>query len=97
MTISMKVIDTNLEITLKRLIPREVGENTLTSASHLWWDRGFGEHGEGVTYESLTAQQKLDILEAYWGRVTIDAARGYNIDSASREATAEADSIEVDI
>ena len=97
MTISMKVIDTNLEITLKRLIPREVGENTLTSASHLWWDRGFGNHGEGVTYESLTAQQKLDILEAYWGRVTIDAARAYNVESASKEATETAQAIEVGI
>jgi len=97
MTISMKVIDTDLEITLKRTLPLAVGQTTLDSAAHLFWDRGFGEHGEGVVYADLTNQQKLDILEAYWVRVTLDAAKGYNIDSASREATAEAGLIEVNI
>ena len=95
--ISMKVIGTDLEITMKRTLPLEVAQTTLTSASHLWWDRGLGEHGEDVVYADLTNQQKLDILEAYWVMVTVDAAKAYNVDSASKEAIETAQAIEVNI
>jgi len=69
---------------------------TLDAAVHELWDRGLGEHTKPnpddpdgkpipVTYDELTNQQKLRILDRYILRVMRDLARHYYI-KAARDA-----------
>ena len=94
MTIKRTVSAGNVTYTITRTGVTSVLDATLTFAAHYWWDAGMGEHGTQevpVTFEELTVQQKMNIVEEMYARVTKDAARTYNSITAQNAARITAD------
>lgn len=69
----------NTTVTITYTAANQRMSDTLVDAAHYLWDRGFGDHGEGVTFDSLTNVQKLDLIDTYVKRVILDAAKAYHL------------------
>lgn len=65
--------------------------DTLTDCAHYLWDHGFGDHGVGVTFESLTNAQKLSLVDDYVKKVVVDSAKTYHSVSAQDTARSTAE------
>ena len=59
-----------------------IAQKTVNDAVHYLWDHGIGDHGtpeEPIAWDDLTNQNKLTILVSHWKRVTMDAAKAYDV------------------
>ena len=74
---------------------------TALDAAHYLWLHGYGPQPTGdnqITFDDVTAGQRLTILDTYVRQVLVDAARTYSVNAAidaAREA-AQADDIYVE-
>lgn len=59
---------------------------TLTDAAHKLWNEGYGLHNPGGTWEGLTNQQKLDVVEDFFVKSIVQKAKLFHIGSASDAA-----------
>jgi hypothetical protein len=64
-------------------------QNIVDAASHYLWNVGFGNQGtvdKPILFETLTNQQKLDIVDGYVRKIIMDAAKSYSINAAADSA-----------
>lgn len=67
---------------------------TIEDASHLLWDRGWGDHGtelDPIVYDELSNQAKLDIVDVYVKKDILDMARNYLSTSGANAARDQAE------
>jgi hypothetical protein len=99
MEISAEADNGNTTVTWEVTAPTTKVNWNVVRAAHELWNAGFGDH-ETYTWETLTAQQKLDLLGQHFVKVTKDLARSYHIndsmDDAKETAAGEADSNEIE-
>lgn len=93
MPISFSTASGQTTITLTETAPTIRMQNTIGAAANWFWNHGMGNHGENgeITFDSLTWQQKLNIIEAFILRSVNDAARNFNNQAAASAAGAASD------
>lgn len=77
---SFTVSGSDTTIIFQYTTPTTKMNNILTAAAHALWDLGYGNHT--VTFESLTKQQKIDLIDANIKQLVIDLAAQYVIPAA---------------
>jgi hypothetical protein len=79
----------NVTITFEYTVTIAKGQNIITAAAHRLWNMGYGDHGTfevPITFDSLTNQQKLDIVDVYVKREINECAQNYYAVKASQDA-----------
>ena len=89
---TFSVDKSNVTIDFKYKTTLDNGQTIIYDAAHLLWDRGMGNHGDdekAIEFESLSALEKLAIVDKYVLRVIVDLANQYKTEAAqiaAREA-----------
>jgi hypothetical protein len=70
-------------------------QSAIGNAAHYLWIDDYGDHGTPaapITWEQLTNQQKLNIVDVYLRQVILEKAKVYALTAAADAARAAADS-----
>ena len=60
-------------------------QDTITAAAHKLWDEGYGDHGteeDPNSFDDLTNQGKLDIVDEFVKKAILNYAKGYYVKDA---------------
>ena len=88
MTAKFVVDGSNLTINFEYSAPVVRATEVTVSAAHYLWEHGYGDHGtdeEPITFDDLTNQDKLNLLDKHVLRVIMDIAQDYHV-NARQEA-----------
>lgn len=83
----------NTTITFTQTAPTAKMLAIITAAAHGLWNKGIGNHGTDaapIVFESLTNQQKLDIVDVFYKKITIELASAFMVTTSINSATVAA-------
>jgi hypothetical protein len=89
MTGSFTVSGGNTTVTFEYTALTAKVQDVVGDASHLLWDRGYGDHGteeSPILFADLTNQQKLNIVDLHVKNVMLDLANTFKSLDAQRIA-----------
>ncbi len=70
----------NTTVTLTYVTATTKMLDTLTNAAHAMWNLGYGDHS--VTFDALTNQQKVDVIDAYVRATVVDLSKKYYVNGS---------------
>ena len=88
MTAKFVVDGSNLIINFQYTAPVVRATEVAVSAAHYLWEHGYGDHGtdeEPITFDDISNQEKLNLLDKHVLRVIMDIAQDYHV-NARQEA-----------
>lgn len=95
MSATFNVSGGNTTITINYTAVTAKVQDTIGNAALNLWNRGLGDHGTEetpITFDSLTNQQKLNLVDEYVLRIIRDLAKTQNILTQSDAAKSTAES-----
>jgi hypothetical protein len=90
MTATFNTIPPNTTITFSYVAQTAKIQQVVTDCSHYLWNQGYGKHNIDTTFESLTNQQKLDLIDLFLRNSILDMAKSFSVNLASNTARDQA-------
>jgi len=90
MTATFQTTPPNTIIIFSYIAPTAKVIQVVTDCSHYLWNQGYGNHDIDITFESLTNQQKLNLVDIFLRNSILDMAKSYSVNLASDTARNQA-------